>query len=769
MSKVFFICFCLVVVLQALLVVSDYDVSFDSNAQFPIVFTQKPPPGEFKEEAGELVDRTELQKYAESLLGADWGTTVGTAYFPDEAITVADPENNPTAVTGEYYIGYKDLRWDASLNGNLSIREAFWVDIINSDGSFLDMNIKGTLSTSGEVTTSGGLWADNVYATNDLYVGGVPLSSTVAISWTGLHDFGAGVQMDDNLTVDGELVIKDGDADDYLIIKTAANQPEIQATGTNDIYFKTDQTNNDICMRLQGNGSGEANLYLMDGTTETDYGYLMVTDDLFGMNVAAGLSEIVINNASSDTNFRIESNNEDHLFWIDGGTDDIRMGDYDTNYVQISNAGAVTLAGTASITGDITGNASGSSGSCTGESATVATIAGLAPNTQNTYARTQYLIPYASTTTAFGEIAIGDDGQVLTSGGAGVAPTFEAVAGGGDWSNTSDNSTTGSLSIGQNLTINDVTFLMSDAVVVGATTCIGGLASLGQFDGTQAAVNDLSLDGALFVDSAYVTAILDEDDLGSDSATALATQRSVKKYVDDNAGGINNVVEDTSPQLGGFLDCNSFHISDVGGDVDIKDSLSVSDDVSVGGVLFVEKIEFILDVIDFVGDTQYDGTLSIADDLTVGGVIFGGDVIVGNMTNLTLSANAGALNAGDNVDFKLNPHSAVGKTLPWNDTSNSVTVEAGTYELGVCMRMGFGADDGECAYWWYNVTASQGIFPYSDTGSLKLSNSRLHNVPTIITTVTVTETTELEVRIKGESNLTAIVAQKSWAYIRRVK
>jgi len=56
---------------------------------------------------------------------------------------------------------------------------------------------------------------------------------------------------------------------------------------------------------------------------------------------------------------------------------------------------------------------------------TVATITGLAPDTQNTYARTQYLIPYASTTTAFGEIAIGTDGQVLTSAGAGVAPSFE--------------------------------------------------------------------------------------------------------------------------------------------------------------------------------------------------------------------------------------------------------------------------------------------------------------------------------------------------------
>ena len=34
-----------------------------------------------------------------------------------------------------------------------------------------------------------------------------------------------------------------------------------------------------------------------------------------------------------------------------------------------------------------------------------------------------------------------------------------------------------------------------------------------------------------------VTSILDEDAMGSDSATSLATQQSIKKYVDDNAGG----------------------------------------------------------------------------------------------------------------------------------------------------------------------------------------------------------------------------------------
>lgn len=41
---------------------------------------------------------------------------------------------------------------------------------------------------------------------------------------------------------------------------------------------------------------------------------------------------------------------------------------------------------------------------------------------------TQYLIPYADTTTSFSQIAIGDAGQVLTSNGAGSAPSFQANA-----------------------------------------------------------------------------------------------------------------------------------------------------------------------------------------------------------------------------------------------------------------------------------------------------------------------------------------------------
>ena len=54
--------------------------------------------------------------------------------------------------------------------------------------------------------------------------------------------------------------------------------------------------------------------------------------------------------------------------------------------------------------------------------------------------------------------------------------------------------------------------------------------------------------GVVFVNDTFkigsgasVTTILDEDNMATDSATALATQQSIKKYVDDNAGGTGGI------------------------------------------------------------------------------------------------------------------------------------------------------------------------------------------------------------------------------------
>ena len=60
------------------------------------------------------------------------------------------------------------------------------------------------------------------------------------------------------------------------------------------------------------------------------------------------------------------------------------------------------------------------------------------------------------------------------------------------------------------------------------------------------------------------TAVKDEDNMASDSATHLATQQSIKAYVDSTVAATNELVEDSSPQLGGDLDLNSNNITGTG-------------------------------------------------------------------------------------------------------------------------------------------------------------------------------------------------------------
>ena len=55
----------------------------------------------------------------------------------------------------------------------------------------------------------------------------------------------------------------------------------------------------------------------------------------------------------------------------------------------------------------------------------------------------------------------------------------------------------------------------------------------------------------------------DEDDMSSNSASHLATQQSIKAYVDSTVAATNEVVEDTTPQLGGDLDVNGNSIVSV--------------------------------------------------------------------------------------------------------------------------------------------------------------------------------------------------------------
>ena len=150
-----------------------------------------------------------------------------------------------------------------------------------------------------------------------------------------------------------------------------------------------------------------------------------------------------------------------------------------------------------------------------------------------------------------GSLKIGDG---TTAGGT-------SVGGGGSASGLKFGDTTSStISIADGATLNLVGAGGVTATVSGDTLTItgsGSSSSLGDLTATGSTLTapsngDLTLKtagtGVVLVDDTFkigsgasVTTILDEDNMATDSATALATQQSIKKYVDDNAGGTGDV------------------------------------------------------------------------------------------------------------------------------------------------------------------------------------------------------------------------------------
>ena len=194
-------------------------------------------------------------------------------------------------------------------------------------------------------------------------------------------------------------------------------------------------------------------------------------------------------------------------------------------------------------------------------------------------------------------VATGTSGQVLTSNGAGTAPTFQASAGGGSLNNIVEDTSPqlgGTLDANANyIQFDDNTGIRDDATneqlifqkTASATNYLeitnASTGAAPSLVGTGSDTNvGLTLDtkgtGTLALGSAdsIITmtatsisgsAIKEEDTMSSDSETHLATQQSIKAYVDAAAGGISNVVEDLTPQLGGNLDTNDKEVLIDGG------------------------------------------------------------------------------------------------------------------------------------------------------------------------------------------------------------
>ena len=216
-------------------------------------------------------------------------------------------------------------------------------------------------------------------------------------------------------------------------------------------------------------------------------------------------------------------------------------------------------------------------------------------------------------------------------------------------------------------------------------TVIGGASAAALTATTVVANTSLNIAG----DGATVTGIKDEDNMASNSATKLATQQSIKAYVDSQVGtvdtlaeilangnttGANDIDVDAAQKVQ-FRDAAIYINSSVDGQLDIvadteiqiaattidingaivasgeisAASLDISGDVDIDGTLNV-------DAIDIDGAVQLDNTLTVGVDDTGYDVKFygatgGAYMLWDESADDLILAGAGGLVVAGNVDF----------------------------------------------------------------------------------------------------------------------
>ena len=210
----------------------------------------------------------------------------------------------------------------------------------------------------------------------------------------------------------------------------------------------------------------------------------------------------------------------------------------------------------------------------------------------------------------------------------------------------------------------------SDIVQLGGAQTLTGTKTFNSFKGTGAVT---------------VTNILDEDNMASNSATALATQQSIKAYVDVQVGGTSlwsantdgsistsggtDVKLSGNTQMAGTLDVGGTITGDLTGDVTGNASTAtiLATARTIGGVSFNGSSNINLPGVNTAGNQNTSGNAATATILatarTIGGVSFDGSANInlpgvntagnqnttGNADTATLAADATTLATARNI------------------------------------------------------------------------------------------------------------------------
>ena len=137
--------------------------------------------------------------------------------------------------------------------------------------------------------------------------------------------------------------------------------------------------------------------------------------------------------------------------------------------------------------------------------------------------------------------------------------------------------------------------------------------------------------GIDFPTTANITDVKDEDNMASDSATMLATQQSIKKYVDDNVGGVvtGDVITTAPLQIDGTTNVNDIL---PGADVDRTFSILTSTTTAQGSVELSTDAESVTGASDAVVVTPGTLTARLAAPGAIGGTTPATDVATDSVT-----------------------------------------------------------------------------------------------------------------------------------------
>ena len=108
---------------------------------------------------------------------------------------------------------------------------------------------------------------------------------------------------------------------------------------------------------------GTANIEIGDNSSTQNHNRIQVRGDLMELvaanskRVELSSGAVVINQDSDDVNFRVETNNDNHALFIDGGKDSVSIGSNaadNNNHEKLTVAGNVGITGSLHVSGNIT-------------------------------------------------------------------------------------------------------------------------------------------------------------------------------------------------------------------------------------------------------------------------------------------------------------------------------------------------------------------------------------------------------------------------------